>query len=187
MKVLNLPSCVLSPLHGFEANNVADSLIQDSCKKISIYEEEPYYYKLCITSLKENPESQKVRNIDDLTMVGWKNAMTNMTNVKGIVEKILKERKNKSRLSEKLLRECVKLYSKGNDSLTKAFKYIKLRDYKIAHRNFSDARYVSRTCEMQFNGDNNQTSPVTKENDLLFEMVDIPESLNFLHIRPPDV
>ncbi|KFK31417.1 hypothetical protein AALP_AA6G109300 [Arabis alpina] len=173
--------------NGFEANGVADSLIRDSCKNASKYEE-PYYYNFCIKSFKENPESQKVRNIDDLIVVGVKNAMKNMTNVRGIVEKILKERKYKTRLSEKLLRECLKLYSEGNDSLIKGIQYFKVRNYKRAHGNINDARYAPRTCEMKFNGDNNQTSPITKENDILFDLVGIPISLNFeAHIMPPDV
>ncbi|ESQ39846.1 hypothetical protein EUTSA_v10001202mg [Eutrema salsugineum] len=171
------------------ANNVIDSLIRDSCKKASKYEEsEQDYYNLCITSIKENPETQKARNIDDLIVVGVKNAMVNTTNVKGILEKILKERKYKSKLSAKLMRDCIKLYSNGIDSLTKALKFIKMRDYRKVSDNISDARAAPRTCEMGFNGDNNQTSPVTKENDVLFQMADIPQAFNYdSHLDTPTV
>ncbi|CAA0408112.1 putative pectinesterase inhibitor domain-containing protein [Arabidopsis thaliana] len=79
-------------LNGFTANRVANSLIRDSCKKASKMSE-PHYYKFCIASISENSESQKVRNIDELIGVGVKNAISNMTNVKGIVERILKDRK----------------------------------------------------------------------------------------------
>ncbi|CAA7046863.1 unnamed protein product [Microthlaspi erraticum] len=173
-------------LNIMNANKVAmaNSLIQDSCKKASKFEE-PHYYNLCITSIKQNPESQKARNIDELTVIGVKNAISNMTNVKGIVEKILKERKYKSRLSEKLLRDCSKLYSEGNDFLTKSLKYINSRNYQEVDNSIAKAGTVPRTCEMGFNGDNNQTSPVTKDNDVLFEVVTIPRSFNHdAHIVP---
>lgn len=98
--------------NGFAANKVVDTLIRDSCKEASRLEE-PHYYNLCITSIKENSESQKMRNIDELIVITVKNAIRNMTNVKEIVEKILKKKKYKSRLSENLLRKCFKSYPQG--------------------------------------------------------------------------
>lgn len=113
----------------------------------------------------------KVTNMDALSVIGLQNAMTNMTNVKGILEKILNDRKYKSRLSEKLMHECIKRYHKENDLLTKALEYIKLRDYDEAFGSLHTARTVPRSYEMQFNGDNNQTFPVTNENEVLFKMI----------------
>ncbi|CAH2046126.1 unnamed protein product [Thlaspi arvense] len=108
-------------LDGITSNKVANSLIRDSCKRAAKIKEK-HFYKFCLMSINENPESQKARNVDDLIIVGVHNAMSNMTKVKGVVEKILKERKYKSKLSEKSLRDCLQLYSEGNDSLTKALK-----------------------------------------------------------------
>ncbi|VYS69546.1 unnamed protein product [Arabidopsis thaliana] len=116
-------------LNGFMANRVADSLIQKSCKENTRYAE-PYIYKFCITSIKENPESQKVRNIDELTVVCNNSAISNLTKVKGTVENILNERKYKNKLSHTFLRECLKLYSEGYELLNSALKYLKTLDYE---------------------------------------------------------
>ncbi|EOA14487.1 hypothetical protein CARUB_v10027702mg [Capsella rubella] len=171
-------------LNAFTANRVPDSLIRDSCKKSSKHSE-PHFYKFCIASISENPDSQKVKNIDELTVVGVQNAISNMTNVKEIVEKILKERNNKNKLSMQMLRQCLKLYSQGNDLLTKSLEYIKLRDFDKVHNSLRNARVVPRECEMGFNDDNKQKSPVTKENDVLFDVVNIAQSFNYnAHINP---
>lgn len=165
--------------NGFTANKSADSLIQDSCKKASREWKAEYFYKFCIASINENPESQKVRNIDELIVVATNNAISNMTNVKEIMEKILKERKYKNKLNAKLLRDCVKLYSKGYDSLTKSLEYIKMRKYEKAFKSIHPARAYPRVCEMGFNDDNKQKSPVRKENDVLFDIVEIALTFNF--------
>ncbi|ESQ39845.1 hypothetical protein EUTSA_v10001116mg [Eutrema salsugineum] len=154
--------------NGCTANNVADSLIQKYCKQSSEYPSainNPNYYNFCIASLKENPESQKARNIDELIVIGAINAMSNLTNVKRIVEKIIKERKYKSRLSKKLLGDCVKLYSEA-------------RDFSKASNNINEAKNGPTLCELEFNGENQQVSPVRKENDVLFTMIDIPYLFN---------
>ncbi|EFH39636.1 predicted protein [Arabidopsis lyrata subsp. lyrata] len=145
----------------------------------------PHYYKFCIASISENPESQQVKTIDELIGVGVKNAISNMTNVKGIVERILKERKYTSKLSEKMLRVCVKLYSEGTNLLIKCLGYIKLRDFDKLHNTIRHARVVPRECEMGFNDDNKQKSPVTKENDVLFDTVEIAQAFNYYaHVNP---
>ncbi|CAH2046130.1 unnamed protein product [Thlaspi arvense] len=167
--------------NGFTANKVADSLIQKTCKESSEYPSainNPQYYNLCIASLKENRESQKVRNMDDLTVVGANNAISNLTNVKNIVEKIVKERRYKSGLTKKLLEDCLKLYNEGYQSLTSALKYIKLKDFDKASTGFDNAKNGPILCELEFNGDNQQISPVKKENDLLFNMITIPYLIN---------
>ena len=46
-----------------------------------------------------------MRNIDELTVVGANNAISNLTNVRRIVENIIKEKKYKSSLSKKLLED----------------------------------------------------------------------------------
>lgn len=168
------------------ANNVADSVLQKYCKKISDYPGatgNPNYYSFCVASLKENPESQKVRNIDDLTLVGTNNALKNLTNVKGMVENILKERKYKSSLSKKLLEDCLKLYSEGYQSLTTSLKYLKAREFQNARKGFYDAKTGPTLCELEFNGDNQQISPVKKENYVLEDMVDIPNMFNIITHR----
>ncbi|KAG2301828.1 hypothetical protein Bca4012_060181 [Brassica carinata] len=164
------------------ANKVADSLIQKSCKEISKYylgEQQLQLNKDCISSLRENPKSQKARNIDDLILVGGDNAISNLTNVKRIVEKIIKERKYKTSLSKKLLEDCLKLYSRSSHFLTSALNKLKMGKFDDASSDFFNAEDAPIFCELKFNGDNQQISPVKKENLLLITIINIPKMLIF--------
>ncbi|KAJ4901441.1 Plant invertase/pectin methylesterase inhibitor superfamily protein [Raphanus sativus] len=166
--------------NGCMANKVADSLIQKSCKNISvsiIVETIPHFEKDCIASFKENPESQKARNVDDLIMLGANNALSYLMNVKGIVEKIIKEKKYKSSLSKKSLEDCLQLYSKSAHMLTSGLKYLKKRNFEKAQYEIIDADEAPIFCELKFNGDNKQISPVKKENNLLLTMIYVPYCL----------
>lgn len=164
--------------NGLTANRMENSLIQKYCKKSS-QNAERYFYKFCISSLEENAESQKVRNTDDLTLVGTKNALSNLTNVKKLVENILNEKKYKSKLSKKLLEKCLKLYSDGSNALTLALKTIKVHDTLNLIVHLKTAKTAPSICEMGFNGDNQQISPVKKQNDVLFDMINIPYMFTF--------
>ncbi|KAF8117167.1 hypothetical protein N665_0012s0171 [Sinapis alba] len=165
-------------LNGITADKVADSIIQDSCKSTSII------YNFCVASIKENPESQKVKNIDDLIIVALKNAMSNMTNVKGIVEKILKDRKYKSKEIVKQLRICISDYSKGSDLLAKVLENAKLRNYNKVLNTITDAVDVPLHCESGFKGKNELKSPVKEENRVLVIMTHICESFIYSTVRP---
>ncbi|KAG2243943.1 hypothetical protein Bca52824_094196 [Brassica carinata] len=136
----------------------------------------PDFEKVCIASLKENPKSQKARNLGDLTMVGANNAISNLTNVKRMVEKIIKERKYKNSLTKKLLEECLKLYSNSSKSLTSGLNYVKMGNFEKATYDFMDAVDGPAFCGLKFNGDNQQISPVKEENIFLITMFEIPKS-----------
>ncbi|CAG7912201.1 unnamed protein product [Brassica rapa] len=163
--------------NGCTANKVVGSLIQKSCKEASkspgAYRN-PHFEKVCIASLKENPKSQKAKNLGDLTMVGTINAMSNLTNVERMVEKIIKERKYKNSLTKKLLEECLKLYSNSFKSLNLGLNYVKMRNFDNAADNFLDAVEGPAFCGLKFNGDNQQISPVKEENIFLMTMFQIP-------------
>ncbi|KAJ0242328.1 Pectinesterase inhibitor domain-containing protein [Hirschfeldia incana] len=177
MKMLMYIGVFVLLFNGCMANKVADSLIQKSCKRISksiLVDTIPHFEKDCIESLTANPASQKARNVDDLIMVGMNNAKSQLSNVKRIVEKIIKERTYKSSLSKKSLEECLKLYSKSAHKLTSSFNYIKKGNFEKARYELNDADEAPIFCELKFNGDNQQISPVKKENNLLLTMINIP-------------
>ncbi|KAF8105092.1 hypothetical protein N665_0163s0062 [Sinapis alba] len=158
-------------------NKVADSLIQKSCKEASKSPSaygNPHFIINCIASLKENPKSQKARNLGDLTMVATINAISNLTNVKRMVENIIKERKYKNDLTKKLLEECLKLYSNSSKLLTSGLNYVKMRNFDKATDDFLDAGDGPAFCGLKFNGDNQQISPVKEENIFLITMFQIP-------------
>ncbi|KAJ4887515.1 Plant invertase/pectin methylesterase inhibitor superfamily protein [Raphanus sativus] len=165
---------------GCTTNKVADSLIQKSCKKASKFPGGnmiPDFEKVCLASLKENPKSQKVRNLGDLTIVGANNAISNLTNVKRMVEKIIKERKYKNSLTKRLLEECLKLYSNSYKALTLGLNYAKMQKFDKASDEFMNAEDGPPFCGLKFNGDNQQISPVKEENIFLITMLQIPDFL----------
>ncbi|CAH8379449.1 unnamed protein product [Eruca vesicaria subsp. sativa] len=166
--------------NGCTANKDADSLIQKSCKQASESpgaDMIPDFERVCIASLKENPESQKARNLGDLTMVGANNAISNLTNVKRMIEKIIQERKYKNNLTKKLLDECLKLYSNSFKSLNSGLNYVKVRNFDKATFEFMYAEDGPAFCGLKFNGDNQQISPVKEENIFLVTMLKIPVAL----------
>ncbi|KAF2537674.1 hypothetical protein F2Q70_00006902 [Brassica cretica] len=109
-------------------------------------------------------------------MVGANNAISNLTNVKRMVEKIIKERKYKNSLTKKLLEECLKLYSNSFKLLTSGLNYVKMRNFDKAADDFMDAGEGPAFCGLKFNGDNQQISPVKEENIVLITMFDIPKT-----------
>ncbi|KAG2261817.1 hypothetical protein Bca52824_068896 [Brassica carinata] len=178
MKMLMYIVVFVILFNGCMANTEADKLIEKSCKTISEFlfvNSIPHFEKDCVATLKENPESQKARNIDDLIMVGANNAMSNLTNLKRTVENIIKERKYKSSLSKKLLEECLKLYSKSARLLTSGLNKLKKGKFEKAQFDIGDADEAPIFCELKFNGDNQQISPVKKENNILLTMIYVPD------------
>ncbi|KAJ0240614.1 Plant invertase/pectin methylesterase inhibitor superfamily protein [Hirschfeldia incana] len=175
--LMNLVVFVLL-FNGCTANKLADDLIQKSCKEApkftGLVSRWPHFEKDCIASFKENPQSQKARNIDDLIMVGANNAISYLTNVKKIMEKIIREKKYKSSLSKKSLEDCLNLYSKSARLLKSGLNYLKKGNFDEAKYAFRDAEEAPIFCELKFNGDNQQISPLTKENNLFLTMIQIP-------------
>ncbi|CAH8386575.1 unnamed protein product [Eruca vesicaria subsp. sativa] len=164
---------------GFKANKEADSLIQRNCKVFSelpgrLDSEE--FLKICITSLKENPETKKVRNKIDLIVVATNNAISNITNMKRIVEKFIKEKRYKSSLIKKKLEVCLKHYQDGYEWLTSGLNYLKEQDREMASPDLGMARREVGDCEKRFK--KGEINPLKRENDVLYEMVFIPSVMS---------
>ncbi|KAF8049678.1 hypothetical protein N665_2151s0006 [Sinapis alba] len=105
------------------------------------------------------------------------NAISNLTSVKKIVEKIIKERKYKTSLSKKFLEDCLKLYSNSYHILTSSLNKLKMGKFDDASYDLFHAEDAPIFCELKFNGDNQQISPVKKENVLLITIINIPRML----------
>ncbi|VVB08202.1 unnamed protein product [Arabis nemorensis] len=151
----------------------AQTLIRDSCKKAAA-ENPKFKYDFCVKSLEGSPQSKTAKTLDGLVMASTANAASKTASLKGIVDKILKEKKyNKE--SELPLRDCLQLYSDATDSLNEALTSVKSRDYKTANMVLSAAMNAPTTCETRFKERKTpQKSPVTKDNDVLYQMISIP-------------
>ncbi|XP_018438266.1 uncharacterized protein LOC108810657 [Raphanus sativus] len=160
---------------GFTATKEADSLIQRNCKRISIIPsvvDSEDVLKLCITSLKENPETKKVRNKTELAVVGTNNAISNITNMKRIVEKFIKEKRYKSRLIKKKLEVCLNHYQDGYEWLTSGLNYLKEKDLDLSSDDLGMASKEVNDCRERFK--KGEINPFVKENDVLYVMTHIP-------------
>ncbi|XP_018435776.1 uncharacterized protein LOC108808074 [Raphanus sativus] len=159
---------------GFKANKEADSLIQRNCKRISVIPsvmDSENILKLCITSLKENPETKKVRNKIELVVVGTNNAMSNITNMKRTVEKFIKEKRYKSRLIKKKLEVCLNHYQDGYEWLTSGLNYVKEKDLELASDDLGMANKAVTDCGERFR--KGEINPFEKENNVLYVMTNI--------------
>lgn len=151
----------------------AQTLIRDSCKKAAA-KNPKFKYDICVKSLETNPQSKTAKDLAGLVMTSTKNAVTKTTSLKATVDKILKGKKM-NKMSEMPLRDCLQLYTDAIDSLNEALASVKSRDYNTVATVLSAAMDAPTTCETGFKERKTpQKSPVTKENDTLYQMILIP-------------
>ncbi|CAA7017609.1 unnamed protein product [Microthlaspi erraticum] len=156
-------------LNGFAT---AQTLIQDSCKKIAAKDPQ-IKYNFCVQSLTSDPQSKAATTVEGLLLASTKNAASKMINVKGIVVNILKN-KQASKGIEGPLKDCVELYTDAIGSLNDALASAKSGDYSSANVNLSAALDAPNTCETGFKEGKHLKSPVTNENNILFQKIVIP-------------
>ncbi|KAJ0242642.1 Pectinesterase inhibitor domain-containing protein [Hirschfeldia incana] len=151
----------------------AQTLIRDSCKTAAA-KDPNLKYDFCVQSLEADPQSKSATSLTGLVLASTNNAASKTTNVKGIVETILKNKKYPPG-TEPALRTCVKLYDDANNSLNKALMNVKSCDYRSASVHLSAALDDPGTCEDGFK-EKHGISPVTNENKVLFQKILIPLS-----------
>ncbi|KAL0792965.1 hypothetical protein Bca101_064342 [Brassica carinata] len=163
----------------FTANKEADFLVQKNCnrmKQIPIPTGTEDFLKTCITSLKENPETKKVRNNIDLCVVATNNAISNITNMKRIVEKFIKEKRYKSSLIKKKLELCLHHYQDGYEWLISGLNYVKEKDSEMASPDLGMAKHQVVACRKRFK--KGEINPFKKENQVLYVMIHIADLIN---------
>ncbi|ESQ39844.1 hypothetical protein EUTSA_v10001105mg [Eutrema salsugineum] len=152
-------------LNGFAT---AQTLIQDSCKKAAA-RDPSFKYDFCVQSLEADPQSKTATSLEGLVIASMKNAASQTINVKGIVEKILSDKKTSLGI-EMALTDCIELYTDANDSINEALTNVKSHDYRTANVHLSAAMVDPRTCETGFK-DLRHQSPVTNENDVSIQKI----------------
>ncbi|EOA14340.1 hypothetical protein CARUB_v10027521mg [Capsella rubella] len=150
----------------------AQTLIQDSCKKAAA--KDPLMkYDFCVNSLTEDPQSKTATTLEGLVLASTKNAAAKIMNVKGTVEGSIKAKKYE-KVTEAVLNTCLELYDDANDSLTSALSSVKTHDYYTANVYLSAALDDPENCEDAFKERKQLKSPVTTENNVLFQKILIP-------------
>ncbi|XP_010441519.1 PREDICTED: putative invertase inhibitor [Camelina sativa] len=165
--LVSLVMCSLL-LNGFAS---AQTLIQDSCKKAAAKDRQ-MKYDFCVDSLTQDPQSKTATTLEGLVLASTKNAAVKTMNVKGIVEQILKGKGYGGIEAE--LRQCAEFYDDANDNLNTALASVKSHDYETANVDFSAALDVPVNCEDGIKERKRQKSPVTNENNILFQKILIP-------------
>ncbi|KAH0939423.1 hypothetical protein BRARA_B02962 [Brassica rapa] len=149
----------------------AQTLIRDSCKTAAA-KDPNLNYDFCVQSLEQDPQSKTATSLSGLVLASTNNAASKTINVKGIVETILKSKKY-APSTEPALRTCVKLYDDAYGSLKEALMNVKSSDYKSANIHLSAALDEPGICEDGFK-EKHAKSPVTNENNVLFQKILIP-------------
>ncbi|CAN8245787.1 unnamed protein product [Cochlearia groenlandica] len=148
------------------------TLIQDSCKKAAA-KDPNMIYGICVRSLQRDPRSKTATSLEGLFLASTMNAATKTANLKRLIQKILNDKKSSHGI-ELPLRDCVEVFTDAIDSINDALSSIKSSDYETANVNLSAALDAPDTCEDGFKESRQWKSPVTKENNALFQNILIP-------------
>ncbi|KAK7346801.1 hypothetical protein VNO80_21324 [Phaseolus coccineus] len=153
----------------FQSSN-SSNLISQSCKKAS--KNDPNLrYDFCVASLKD--ASSKLQpaptNLEGLAGIAIQLTKSNGTNTVSMISKLLKE-KSFDEYAKVCLRDCYDLYSDSLSDLDDAVVAFKSKDLDTAATRLSASLDNSVTCEDQFKEKKGETSPLTKENQVYFQL-----------------
>ncbi|KAL1207306.1 Pectinesterase inhibitor 12 [Cardamine amara subsp. amara] len=162
MKFVALFVIFLLLLNGF---STAQTLIQDFCKKAAAKHRD-IKYDFCVSSLQQDPQSKSATNLTDLLIASIKTDAVKTTNVVGIVNQIIKEKKYGKDI-ESSLDACLSCFYEATDELKLTVASIKSHDYSDANWHMSNALYSSEDCDLDFKQRGLQ-SPITNETNVVY-------------------
>ncbi|XP_015580600.1 putative invertase inhibitor [Ricinus communis] len=138
------------------------------CKKAA--KTDPNFsYEFCVTFLDANPMSKNA-TLEELVLISVELTISNSTNIKSYISQLLYQ-KNMDTYTRGALKDCLELYSNANSKLHEAIRdSMKLKDYFKANLDVSAAMDSSSTCEDGFKEKRGVVSPLTKENNVFFQL-----------------
>ncbi|KAF8027259.1 hypothetical protein BT93_E0234 [Corymbia citriodora subsp. variegata] len=150
-----------------QANDQDDGIIHGSCKRAA--DGDPNIsYKFCVACFEAKRVSQPA-NIEDLTLASINLTISNATDVSSCISKLL-QNKSLGHFARDCLMTCSKLYSDAYSILRGVVDDLGSRDYDTANVDVSAAMDAAVTCEDGFKEREGLASPLTKENDMFFQM-----------------
>ncbi|CAN4126009.1 unnamed protein product [Withania somnifera] len=156
--------------HGSTGQN----LIENSCRSCS--KDDPNIkYGFCTSSLQAAPASQ-CASLGGLGMISIRLIRYNVTDTRCHVKILLKD-KNLDPYVKSCLRDCLELYSDAIPSIKLAMKSYNLRKYYDANIQISSVMDAATTCEDGFKEKDGVVSPLTKRNEITFQLSAIALSL----------
>ncbi|KAG4933267.1 hypothetical protein JHK82_047571 [Glycine max] len=153
----------------FQYSN-GSNLILQSCKEAS--KNDPNLsYDFCVASLEEALSKchPPPTNLEDLVGMSINLSKSNVTNMVSIISNLLKN-KTFDQYTKACLKDCFDLYSDSLSALDDAVVAFKSKDLDTAGINLSASLDNSVTCEDQFKDKKGETSPITKENNVYFQL-----------------
>ncbi|XP_022757851.1 putative invertase inhibitor [Durio zibethinus] len=144
-------------------------IINKTCKTCSD-KSTVFNYTFCSASLQEIPVSH-MTNLQGLAIVAMELALQNATNTLSIIKGLLNN-KTLGPFSSACLRDCSLLYSDGVVTLVDTIGALLTGQYGNAGAWVSAVMEGTTTCEEGFQ-DMEEVSPLTKQNDSIFQLCDV--------------
>ncbi|KAI3441920.1 PMEI domain-containing protein [Psidium guajava] len=153
--------------HLAQANDQDGNIIHGSCKRAA--DGDPNIsYEFCIACFEADPTSQPT-SIEDLALMSINLTISNATEISSRILKLL-QNKRLSHFAQDCLMACSELYSDACSKLRGVVDDFGSRDYYKANVDVSAVMDAAVTCEDGFKERKGLVSPLTKENDMFFQM-----------------
>jgi pectinesterase inhibitor-like protein len=154
------------------------SLIQHSCEKAA--KSDPNLSdKFCVACLEANPRN-KTGSLEKLVTLSIELTMSNATNIATNISKLLKGRRRFDKHVRIGLQDCLELYMDAIPALKAARHAFLSKDFNTANIDVNSAMDASSTCEDGFKQMKREVSPLTKDNNIFFQLTAI--SLAFINM-----
>ncbi|OMO93086.1 Pectinesterase inhibitor [Corchorus olitorius] len=152
--------------------SVRSDIIQDSCDEAA--KGDPNVKSdFCVASLRANPKSKTAATTEDLVPIAIENAIANATATSSTISKLL-QKTSLDKFTRSCLEDCSELYSEAGSNLQSGGEAFKSKDYGTANADISAALDAPDTCEDGFKEKQGLVSPLTKENENMFQLTVIP-------------
>ncbi|KAL1212920.1 Pectinesterase inhibitor 12 [Cardamine amara subsp. amara] len=159
-------------LIGFSA---AQTLIQDFCKKAIVTHRE-LKYDFCVSSLQQDPQSKSATSLIGLLIASTNVAAVKTTNVIGIVNQVIKEKKY-GKVIEGTLYSCLPVFNDATDELKLTLASVKSHDHEDVNWHLSKALISTEDCDLEFKQMELQ-NPIRNETNVLYNKILIPFALS---------
>ncbi|KAF9685486.1 hypothetical protein SADUNF_Sadunf03G0059500 [Salix dunnii] len=141
-----------------------------TCRKCA-EDSKTFSYDFCISSLQTIPVSH-VTNLHGLAIIGMELALENATNTISTIKYLL-TCGALDHFAVAALQDCLELYSDALVTIVDAAAAFLTEHYSVAEVKVSAVMEASTTCEEGFSEKKGVVSPLTEENNNLFQLSDI--------------
>ena len=153
---------------GLDASTI--DISNRTCRKCA-EDSKTFSYDFCISSLQTIPVSH-VTNLHGLAIIGMELALENATNTISTI-KYLQTCGTLDSFALAALQDCLELYEDTLVTIVDAVAAFLTEHYSVAEVKVSAVMEASTTCEEGFSEKKGVVSPLTEENNNLFQLSDI--------------